>query len=65
MGFLEKHSTGIDLYKKLQTILNCKMNDIRVVIGKQEVYPNEEMIRMDEQDICVINIRARLLGGMK
>ena len=34
-------------------------------MGKYEIYPNEERIRMDDQDICVINIKARILGGMK
>ena len=40
------------------------MKNMRVVIGKQEIYPNDREIGLDNQDICVINLKIRILGGM-
>ena len=41
------------------------MSNIRIVIGKQEIYPNSMLIWMDNQDICKIMLKTRVLGGAK
>ena len=41
------------------------MDNIRIIIGKNEIYPNTKMVRMDDQDVCMIKLKTRILGGMK
>ena len=40
------------------------MNNIRIVIGKHEIYPNTELVELDEQEVCDIRLKTRLSGGM-
>ena len=48
MGYIKKDTIGLELYEQLKKILNHNLNNIRVVMGNYEIYPNEEKIRMDD-----------------
>ena len=47
MTYFEQNITGEELYKKIRLALKHNMNNLRVNIGKREIYPNEEMVKMD------------------
>ena len=49
----------------MNLILGIPLTNIRIVIGKIEVYPNATLIGMADQDICIIKIKTRILGGMR
>ena len=49
----------------MNIILGIPLTNIRIVVGKIEVYPNATLIGMADQDICKINIKTRILGGMR
>ena len=55
---------GKELYEEMNKILGMSLNNIRIVIGKYEIYPNTMLVRMGIQDICNIELKARILGGM-
>ena len=41
------------------------MKNIRIIIGKKEIYPNAERVWMEERHICMIRLKTKILGGMK
>ena len=48
----------------MNKLLGMPLNNIRIVIGKYEIYPNTMLVRMDDQDICDIKLKTRMFGGM-
>ena len=49
----------------MNIILGIPLTNIRIVIGKIEIYPNATLMEIADQDICKINIKTRILGGMR
>ena len=41
------------------------MNNIRIVIGNKEIYPMDEMINMGDSEVCMIQLKLKVLGGMR
>ena len=60
----QRNITGKECYEEINNLLGKTMNNIRIVIGKHEIYPNTELIELDKQEICGINIKTRMYGGM-
>ena len=63
-GIIKRCYMGKELYGELNKILGISLNNIRLVIGKYEIYPNTILERMGKQEIWNIKLKARILGGM-
>ena len=65
MGNLKLNITGRELYEYIQSTLGVATNSIRIVIGMKEIYPDTRLARMDDQEVCKIMLKARVLGGAR
>ena len=54
--------TGVKLFNHISSMTRINQSELRIMINKKEIYPDRNALLGWKKD-CVINLKARLLGG--
>ena len=61
---LNPYMTGKELFEKVSQLMKIDPSILRIVVEGKEIYPNRAWI-VSQAELVVVNLKLRLLGGVK